>query len=391
MKAYLEEVKRLRIKYRYVVIYGAGRKGLALYDLLKQNEVKVDGFLVTNSAENKKEERGFPIFGISEKPFPPEETLILIGVRNQWNGEVVEILKKYQYKNYIEAIQGIEYLSEKEMERSHRPVLEVTPQIGCRINCRYCPQDLFVKRYTDDSRREHSMTLEQFKYYVDQTEPEVIWEFAGFSEPFFHPACMEMLEYVYQTGHEIELYTTLGGVKESDLERLIELPFRDVILHIPDRDRNSNIVIDDSYLKILQKIVDAKSVSGAPFVERASCHGEVAEEVKEIIAGKLRIITSLHDRAGNLENKNLEHGGKLIGAIKCTNTVAQYPNHNVLLPDGTIVLCASDWGMCHILGNLKKQRYQEILQGKEIREINRLMNSENGEVICRNCWWAVNK
>ena len=386
---YLTHVKNQIAKYEYVVIYGAGRKALGLYDFLMQNDIKADAFYVTDKGENKDCERNLKIYGVKEKKFAVDKTLVLIGVRKRWNQQVIEALKQNGYSHYIEAPDKIEYFAKGDMDRSHRTVLQITAQIGCKIDCRYCPQRLFIQKYTQDATREYSMTLELFKQYVGQTEKDVIIDFAGFSEPFFNPECIQMIRYAHEKGHEIELFTTLVGLDKDGFEQIKDIPFREVVLHIPDKNRNSKIDVTKDYMELLDMVLCTSKPDGRPFADWASCHGEIADEVKDIVAGKIRVISQLHDRAGNLGDDKLEQKHGLRGKITCSNTVAEYHNHNVLLPDGTILLCDSDWGMEHVLGNLEIEKNSDILKGEVIKEVYHNRQSENGCVICRNCCYAV--
>ena len=385
---YLKEVKK-RKERKKLCIYGAGRKAIGLLKLLRTAEIYPEAFLVSNANENRAEEEGLPIIDIHENKYLPEETLILIGVRERWISDVVKTLCEEGYSDYIEPPEGIEYLLEGDLDRSRHTVLQITAQIGCRIACKYCPQELFVRKYSEDKARELSLTLDNFKRFVDQTEKDVIIDFAGFSEPFFNPDCVGMIKYAVDTGHPVELFTTLVGVDKQTFEEIKGIPFREVVLHIPDQEQNSKIPITEEYLELLKTVMEAKKPDGRPFADWASCHGEIADEIQEIIRGKLRVITQLHDRAGNLENQELEKQVGKKGPIRCSNTESIYHNHNVLLPDGTIILCDSDWGMKHVLGNLRRNTYQEILHGQKSIEIQSMRESENGDVICRNCCYAV--
>ena len=51
---------------------------------------------------------------------------------------------------------------------------------------------------------------------------------------------------------------------------------------------------------------------------------------------------------------------KIGGGYYCNRALRM--NHNVLLPNGDVVLCCMDFGMQHVLGNLKRQSYEEILK-----------------------------
>ena len=386
---YLKEVKK-RCLNRQVVIYGAGRKAIGLLHFLKEENIKAEAFIVTQGSENKYAEEGLSVYSISDNPFLPDRTVVLIGVRKRWLPDIIRTLEAHGYNDYIEPLEGIEYLLDGDKDRSELPVLQVTLQIGCKISCMYCPQDVFVSNYSKDKKREKKMTLEKFKMFIDKTKSDVIIDFAGFTEPFLNSECVEMIKYADYTGHPIELFTTLAGLDDRQFNEIKRIAFREVVLHIPDSNNNSRILITDEYIKILSEVMQTQKPDGSPFIDWGSCHGNVHEKVKGIIDGKMRVITQLHDRAGNLKEKGeIEICPYLTGKISCSG--APDYNHNVLLPDGTVLLCDSDWGMKHILGNLNDSTYVEILSGKEIRRIRAMLEEKNSDVLCRSCCYAVRK
>ena len=73
---------------------------------------------------------------------------------------------------------------------------------------------------------------------------------------------------------------------------------------------------------------------------------------------------------------------KIGGGYYCNRALRM--NHNVLLPNGDVVLCCMDFGMQHVLGNLKRQSYEEIMQGREMRKIKQEL-LEAVHVICGKC------
>ncbi len=385
---YLDAVHRAQHSCSHTVIYGAGRKAVSLYNLFKNNGIKIDAFIVTNTEENKDTECGLPVFGVSDNPFTAKNTLVLIGVRQRWNQAVIQCLEAYGYIYYIEAPEGIEYLGRKDAERSERSVLQLTLQIGCPIHCKYCPQGVFVQQYRKNVYGELVLNFEKYVYFLSKVNKDVILEFAGFSEPFLNKECIRMLEYAANEGYDIELFTTLQGLNDMDFDRMLRLSYREVVLHIPDKDGNSNIPITEKYLDLLNKVLSAQKADGSPFVDWGSCHGIPAERIKPFIKNKLRVLTQLHNRAGNLGFKELEKQNGVTGKIQCSG--AKHYDHNVLLPDGTVLLCDSDWGMQHPLGNLNQQTYQEVLSGEAISAIKeKCVNEIAGELLCRNCCYAV--
>ena len=385
---YVQLVKKAAEKYENIVIYGAGRKGIGIFDLLTNAGIIINAFVVTNKKENKEFECGIPVYGIDDNVFDPSNTLVVIGVRKRWNDVVVAEIMKNNFLNIIKAPEGIEYFTEKDLDRSQQSVIQITAQVGCKIDCKYCPQNTFVRQYVERGTNvEKSMSFKRFQEYLEKIDSSVILEFAGFSEPFFNPDCTDMLVYANKKGHPLELFTTLEGMTKKDFDRIKNIPFREVVIHIPDKENNSNITITEEYLEVLEMMLDAKKQDGSDFVNWASCHGEPADMVEEMIGNRIRILSQLHDRAGNVDGEEIEKLRDIKGSIRCSGT----PNfdHNVLLPDGTILLCDSDWGMKHVLGNLKKQTYQEVLESETVKEIKKKMELQDSDLICRNCCYVV--
>lgn len=384
---YLLKVKDECKSFRNIIIYGAGRKAIALYDFIKENtDIKVSAFVVTSPEENKEQERGVAVMGIDSCPYGKDDTLVLIGVRSRWNAAVIDILQEHGYRNYITAPENIECLGKSDSDRLRRPVLQITTQIGCAINCRYCPQDTFIHQYKQRENNKLRMSFDDFRVYIDKTEPSVILEFAGFSEPFFNDDCIKMLKHAHLRGHQIELFTTLQGLTEEGFDEIKDIPFREVVLHLPDEDENSHIPLTPEYISLLKKVINTQQHNGKPFVDWGSCHGKVSKNIENFVSGKLRILTQLHDRAGNVSDAHVEITQYKRGAIVCSG--AYLLNHSVLLPNGDVLLCDSDWGMRHVIGNLNNNMYRDILEGKEISRIREAMKMDDSDIICRKCCYA---
>ena len=132
---------------------------------------------------------------------------------------------------------------------------------------------------------------------------------------------------------------------------IIRLPFKQVVLHTADKDGFANIPVTKEYLELLKIITNTHKKDGSMFVDEANCQSKPHEKVLEITKGKFKIYCEMSDRAGNLDNKdNNLTMADVHGKLYCTRSVNI--NHNVLLPDGTVVLCCNDFGMKHVLGNL---------------------------------------
>ena len=263
--------------------------------------------------------------------------------------------------------------------------MEITTKIGCSINCRFCPQKVLVSEYFKKADRPEYLSFTTFQTCLDKLPAEVMINFAGMCEPWLNPECTKMVKYAAQRGHKIGIYTTLEGMREEDVEALSQIDIHKFVLHVPDADQNSRIEVTKEYLAVLKKLME-KDVSCLASI---SCHGSMDERVLRLITSdwKQEDTFQANDRAGNLHTGEVPHQ-EMTGQIYC-NACGRNPDHNVLLPDGTVVLCCMDYGMEHIMGNLLFDSYEDIINGREADKIRRNMAEETERILCRKCQYAV--
>lgn len=245
--------------------------------------------------------------------------------------------------------------------------LEITTHIGCPMNCDDCPQALLRSKY----KGRKTMSFDDYKKAINKVPTNVRIDFSGMCEPFVNKSCADMILYAYEKGHPLALYTTLQGATIEDYERLKDVKYEVVTIHLPDEEGRSTFKITDEYLEILNKWE----------CDNHSCHGTVAEAVKPYINPYKNLITFMHDRAGNVEGRphtNIDEDRQ----IYCITSGLSL-NHNVLLPDGTVLMCCMDYGMTEVFGNLFEQSYSEVVMSKEANEMRRRLYG--GESICRKC------
>lgn len=223
--------------------------------------------------------------------------------------------------------------------------LEITTHIGCPMNCDDCPQALLLSKYT--GRR--MMDFEDYKKAIDKVPQPVRIDFSGMCEPFCNPHCADMILYAAAAGHPLALYTTLQGATEEDYEKLKDVKYEVVTIHVPDAEGRSTFRITPEYLELLSKWP----------CNNYSCHGTVREDVDQYMIPGKGLITFMHDRAGNVEGRRhmqIDPSRK----VYCGNSGFAL-DHNVLLPDGTVLMCCMDYGMTEVYGNLFEQSYNEVL------------------------------
>lgn len=244
--------------------------------------------------------------------------------------------------------------------------LEITTHIGCPVDCVDCPQSLLRSRYTGQKM----MDFEDYKRAIDKVPAGTRIDFSGMCEPFVNPHCTDMVLYAADKGFPLALYTTLQGATMKDWERLKDICFEVVTIHVPDVEGRSHFNITEDYLDLL---------SGWN-CDNYSCHGTIDERV--ILSMKPRnVITFMHDRAGNVPVRPhiTKDPNKRLWCI----TSGRAMDHNVLLPNGDVLMCCMDYGYTGLFGNLFTQSYEEIQNSEAAIAMRRTL--DEGESICRHC------
>lgn len=248
--------------------------------------------------------------------------------------------------------------------------LEITTHIGCPIDCVDCPQALLRSKY----KGRKTMSLEDYKKAIDKVPAGTRIDFSGMCEPFANKQCAEMILYAAEKGFPLALYTTLQGARLKDYYLLKDVNYEVVTIHLPDKDGRSHFVITDEYLELLSLWE----------TNNYSCHGRIDDRVLPYIKQR-NLITFMHDRAGNVECRphiNIDPHRML----RCM-TSGTAMNHNVLLPNGDVLMCCMDYGYTGKFGNLFKQGYDEVIGSDKACAMRATL--DEGESICRHCANAI--
>jgi hypothetical protein len=267
--------------------------------------------------------------------------------------------------------------------------LEITTLIGCPVRCRYCPQSLLLNAYRGSPRR---MSLDTFRACLSRVPPAVRIDFSGMAEPWLNPDCLAMLRFAAGCGHPLAMFTTLLGTRPADLDALAELTMDPIVFHLPDQEGNSCIPITPKYLALLRQLLDLLEAGPAWRHVRVSCHGRLHPRLVTSFGARLAglhvpVVSQLSDRAGSLPDAQLVHR-RILGRISCS-TAQRSLNHNVLLPDGTVILCCMDYACRHVLGNLLSQSYESLRTGAQMRSVLAGLDDPALPVLCRHCVRAV--
>ncbi len=385
---FIDEAKKLREKVQKFYIYGAGMRGVEFYKILVRNGLDVDGFIVTEViGENTK--FGLPILK-ADAIIHDTCTGIVLGMSDTNTADVEKYLKA-NGADFTRIIDGGKYLSEYRdiYGLRNEPFLEITPVIGCRVNCRFCPQKVLTNAYfAEDKNRKRVMTIDDFKVFLEHTPKNCGIMFAGMAEPFLNTNCTEFLQMACDEGRKVRLYTTLEGADEKDIDIILKLPLQFVGLHVADKRGHAHITISEKYYQNVERLLNAKKInSEASFIDDITAQAEPDERIKELCKGRFEIITSVQDRAGNIEDDGVEKRDYKLTNEKftCCYCGSDVNNH-VVLPDGTLLLCQMDYGMRHVMGNLLVNTFDELRQSEIIKNVLEAMKGHHTcELLCDTC------
>lgn len=378
-----DEIRKFKATHD-IYIYGCGSYGRSLYKILTKNDIHPDGYVVTSKAGEKTGD--VPIYNIYEIVKKEQKSLLVLALNGKNTEEVMAHLKETNYDmNYV--IDGGKYfMGDGEHRDTRNGSIEITTTMGCKVNCKFCPQSLLLNEYyKNDKNRATVMSLETFRKAMDYFPIDYDVLFCGMSEPFLNPDCIEMLKIACAQNRKVSLYTTLVGINKEQVDEILSLPLSYVTVHVADKKRFAHIDTTEEYYEILEKFVKAKKADGSYLVNACSSQTEPDERVLKICNGRFEIQTEMTDRAGNLEDKCLISKEIETGKIICGH-LGDALNNNILLPDGSVVLCCMDFGLKHILGNIYDNTYNEIMNSTEIQRIKSGMAGDTSiDILCRSC------
>lgn len=250
------------------------------------------------------------------------------------------------------------------------PCLEITTMVGCPMRCTFCPQDKLTQSY---GKSEKYLSLENFKIILAKVPTYVRIDFSGMAEPWSNPAATDMLEHTLESGYNITVYSTLQGM--ADYQRVIELllahgeQVETVVIHLPDESGNMRGFKSSNVYWAAREAFDNIGSQLQAYETMAMSPGWVG-------------LT----RAGNLDPRveSVETTPQHSTPLACSFT--PFYDHNVLLPNGDVVLCCMDYSTKHRIGNLLIDDYFSLFRSEamdHLREEN--MKYGHGDSLCKTC------
>jgi radical SAM protein with 4Fe4S-binding SPASM domain len=281
--------------------------------------------------------------------------------------------------------------------------VEITTVIGCPVMCSFCPQVSLIKNFKLQNSlnvKNKVLTIDRFEKIIAKLPQWVDIHFSGMSEPYASKDCSKMIRHAINKGHKISVYSTLVGSNKEDLDLLNQIPFDQkykLVVHLPDDERNFKAKVNNKYIENLEYFLNLSNIqtgiaNGTVDFMSMSRRGLTDPKIKHLIPKKLLSFIAI-SRAGNLSNEKEMYEGKDItkrkeGSIICS--AAPQLNHNVILPNGDVVLCCMDYSIDHKIGNLLENNYEELFKSAELQNIFEMLKNdyENQNLLCRTCEYS---
>jgi len=214
------------------------------------------------------------------------------------------------------------------------------------------------------------MSIDDYKIILNNVNHKInhIY-FTGFTEPLAHPDWDKFVDYTKSQGYKTTFNTTLYGATFEKIDRLINLDV-DVEIHLTD---SKVIVPEQIYLYFAEKYKRGRSIFNF-FSEKGK------SLLPKQLSGTMHVPHSRADNLDNIPRKVIK------GPVKChTNRYFS----NVVIPNGDVSVCCSDFSLKHIVGNLLTQTLSDIHKSDTMRNFLKKMKDGDENFICNNCFYGT--
>lgn len=389
LKTVIDKIQEFHKLGSKVYIYGAGTYGNGLYKLICDAGSDVDGFVITKTPSDDRTCFGKKVASLAAVDLDHAAFILAMNETNTNAVRKTLAESSVSETRIFDARPLIEHGGLKRGTQSGS--VEVTTNIGCSVNCRYCPQKLLLGQYfKDDKKKASQMTKEMFERILEFFPEDYDISFGGMSEPFLNKEAVDMIELACQRGRYVAVYTTLVGLDKKALEKLISLPISWCTLHVADKYDYAKISKTDEYYELVEMILKARKADGDPLTNMCNAQAEPDDKVCEICKKYgYEVFSEMTDRAGNLSEDNLIQNNIATGKVICGNSKNNELNSNIVLPDGSVVLCCMDYGLKHVLGNITTDTFEMIRNGEMMQYVRAGMNGDTTkDILCRHCSMA---
>jgi len=270
----------------------------------------------------------------------------------------------------------------------------------CNLKCAFCPATKRQAEFMSEA------TFEQILHEIKPFTDYIYLHVKG--EPLLHPKLGRFLDLSYEKGFKVNL-TTNGTLIKTTGELLLEKSgVRQINFSLHSFDGNENQISKEEYIDRILSFASRAMLESKIITSLRLWNLDEALVTKDQRIRNIEILHKIEEKfklpykiEGVLsENKALKIGERVylnqdyefkwpdLQAEEDFTTGSCYGLRQqiAILVDGTVVPCCLDGEGIINLGNIKKQKFLEIIKGKRAEEIRLgFCNHHITEELCRKC------
>lgn len=265
----------------------------------------------------------------------------------------------------------------------------------CNLKCKMCPR-IFMKRKVG------FMDFELFKKIVDQIKGRVDYiSLVSFGEPLFHPRFDDFIKYCSENGIKTHMSTNATILNEKNALRILnsgldkiyfsldattEETYRKLRVSGNFEETKKNII---NFLKLKKKLQKKKPYSVVQMVKMKETDKEIDafKEEWEDLADEVYPINFISwanqiDEISEMAEDRHRHSPHKRKRYPCNLLWRSFS----VLWNGDVVLCCLDFDGKSVLGNLKKDKIDDLWNSKRMVEIRKQqINGIYINPLCKRC------
>jgi radical SAM protein with 4Fe4S-binding SPASM domain len=284
--------------------------------------------------------------------------------------------------------------------------ISVEPTTSCNLRCPECPSGL--RKFTRDTGM---ISLELYRKIINQLSPDLFYLILYFQgEPYLNPLFFQMIEEARKKKIYTATSTNAHFLTDNLAKKTVESGLDRIIISLDGLDQATyeKYRVGGTMDKVIEgtrNLVRWKRELGSktPYiilqfiVFRTNEHQipELKKLAKDLGVDKLELKTAqvYHYENGNplipsndSYSRYKKQNGKFVIDNPLNNHCRRMWRGCVITWDGLVVPCCFDKDAAHRLGDLKKQKFNEIWRGEMYEDFrNKLFSSRKEIDICRNC------
>lgn len=281
------------------------------------------------------------------------------------------------------------------------------PTTSCNLRCPECPSGL--RNFT---RPTGMLQEDVFKQTIDELQKTLLYlTFYFQGEPYLHPQFLDLVKYASDKGIYTATSTNAHYLNDKNARKTVESGLDRLIISIDGTTQETyqSYRIGGKLEKVLEgtrNLVQWKKKlkSRTPhlvfqfLVVKPNQHqiAEVKQLARELGVDKVGLKTAqIYDYAqgspliptiDKYARYQLQDDGTYAIKNKLANHCWKMWHSCVITWDGLVVPCCFDKDAHHRLGNVQKQGFQELWQGKKYQDFRKLLIQSRSKIdMCKNC------